>query len=663
MKLSVQAKLIVYSIILILVSTIFSTTGAALLNGSQTRAENRNKLENAVNSFQIDFTQMITVVEERLAAFTEDAERTSRIMSAIMFDPSTQDLPLEFGDLFRELNVEQAAFHFKDQGRGPEQLRYYYSRSLNGVGMVNYDEGEINHVLLVKDDAGFATEEDIKDPQLFPLVYKPSNSELILQQVDDQLLLIIHAKYINKSYEDPSIDLKKGQYIGSLIIQMRIDASIEELGRRMAVNFNLYDIEGKMGAGTVPLPNLNPDDILPPEEQPPEAVEDLVVELTDVQGEHYDAVVVPLQYQKHLPGYLSAAISQQATLNKISETVGVLVLIALCILVATLFASFFILRRFTQPIANLSDLFATIAEGSGDLTMKLPITSNDEIGKVAKSFNQFNDKIAYLVRQQRTIASKLSQVSEDQSKGSEALAGASEAVVESSHSETETMRGVETLTSELSKQSEEITKNTEDMTGLVTVTTNVVTEGNAAAQEMETSMEQISKNSKEISNALLTIQAIAKKTNLLSLNAAIEAAKAGVHGRGFTVVAQHVRELAKNARDAAVEIKALVETNHHNVEEGLDCSKKVNASYQAVKSNIMQIQNAFHMIKDISSQQNQKTGDIAKSMEELTDTNIEIESALVKVNEQSSVQQNLSTKLHDLAEQLLAQVKEYKIDR
>lgn len=313
--------------------------------------------------------------------------------------------------------------------------------------------------------------------------------------------------------------------------------------------------------------------------------------------------------------HADALDKELSTRNK--DTIFWQVLIGIGVVIAAMLIVWTISGLFVRPINQAKDRLKDIAEGQGDLTARLNVDRDDEVGKLAESFNRFIENLQKMIKniavnietlntaseELNDLSFRLASGSEQMSNQSNNVAGATEqmsaninamaAAVEqmsaNAHSVSSTaeqlsvnMNSVASAIEEMSMAIRDVSKNAQDGASIAKKAADM---SNSASHTMNL----LGDAAKEIGQVTTVIKRIAEQTNLLALNATIEAASAGDAGRGFAVVANEIKELANQSAKAAEDISQRIEGVQKNTQEAVRVISEVSVIINKVNESSMLI--------------------------------------------------------------------------
>lgn len=265
-------------------------------------------------------------------------------------------------------------------------------------------------------------------------------------------------------------------------------------------------------------------------------------------------------------------------------------LVICAVAIATSLATGFILSRsITRPVRRAAAMMRDISEGEGDLTKRLAASSRDEIGDMAVSFNQFVAKIQSIIGQvtgnAETVASsakKLSEVSTNTAASVQVLSGKTSMIAvaaEESSANTNTVAAsVDQTTNNLNliaSAVEEVSATIREIAASAEKARSITASTGSQAVSVSSLMQQLGRAADDISHIVQVITDISSQTDLLALNATIEAARAGDAGKGFTVVASEIKELAKQTAAATEDIKIKIGGMQDLSGQAIDANGKI----------------------------------------------------------------------------------------
>ena len=394
-------------------------------------------------------------------------------------------------------------------------------------------------------------------------------------------------------------------------------------------------------------------------------------------GESLRAVIPALAQKNYLgkdclmchivpEGTVLGAVSMRISLNKVNASVRdfslKIVAAALGVMIPViLFIYLFITRSITVPLKKVSHGLCDIAKGEGDLTRRLEVEGTDEIGETAGAFNSFMDKLQAIIREVKTgadqvlastanlaeVSTQVAANSRQQSEEAYAMATKVEIMtfnIDGVASQAEQVQAMSTESSDLSTHGSEVIHS-------AAVEMSKITQ---AVDESSSIIQDLGQQSNQISAIVNVIKEIADQTNLLALNAAIEAARAGEQGRGFAVVADEVRKLAERTSKSTQEIAAMIEKIQQGTAMAISSMEAGVARVSEGASLAGQAEDAINKIKSGIQHVVEAVSEISVSLKEQSQTNSEnahnVESIARLSDDNSNAFQGIANTIGNLEE-------------
>lgn len=312
-----------------------------------------------------------------------------------------------------------------------------------------------------------------------------------------------------------------------------------------------------------------------------------------------------------------------------------------------------------RPIESLRDKMNDIAQGEGDLTARLTASSQDELGQLALAFNAVIEKL------QKSI-SVVKEVNVHLEQGASSLREAAAGNINLADEQHQTVDQVVTAVEEMHGAAREIANNSNSGADAANEAQNAVGQGTEVSQQANERVAQLSdrlnrsseavgrlaEEAVSIASVLDVIRGIAEQTNLLALNAAIEAARAGEQGRGFAVVADEVRALASKTQQSTEDIQKRIETLQAGVDDAVGSMKSGIEVLDLTVTDVASAAESFRSIEGAITQITDMSMQIATATEEQTHVVEEINKNLQMISDYSSRSSDQSRNLSGLADNL-----------
>ncbi|WCE28447.1 methyl-accepting chemotaxis protein [Vibrio sp. SCSIO 43137] len=367
-------------------------------------------------------------------------------------------------------------------------------------------------------------------------------------------------------------------------------------------------------------------------------------------------------------------VPQQEVFASADSLIYITTVIGVVLCILFILFGYWLAGRITNPINRITSELKNIATGEGDLSRRIDIEKNNEIGEMASAFNHFVSSINDLVKeikqnadsvnktsvQTNETSQKVKQISVLQSGSLEQVATAFNQMVATSNDVAESCNRTATAASEGLDHVESGREFIQSTSELVNVLESTVSESNH-------SMQKLAQESGRITSILDTIREIADQTNLLALNAAIEAARAGDHGRGFAVVADEVRSLAKRTAESTEEIDVMIRNLTEQTElvsgrlsesmqfsgKTVEMTEQTKSVFEAINQSVISIGDMTSQIATAAEEQHIVAEEINRNVESIhTEAN--------KAREASVESENQSFRLEQLSTELAGVVGRFK---
>lgn len=354
-----------------------------------------------------------------------------------------------------------------------------------------------------------------------------------------------------------------------------------------------------------------------------------------------------------------ARTMEQRTSEQIQSYQTVAIIVIAIAFIAALIFGYIVPRVITRNIEHISARIKEIAEGDGDLTQRINSDSKDELGDLAREFDGFVETLRVMVagigEQSKSLGGVTHSLNDASNQTKEitlSLANSSEFIVSAGHEMNMSNQEMASVATNTAQEASDSNTLTEQGIQAVNQSQQAVSALVTEIEQAENHAKQLEVSSEAIASVLEVIRNIAEQTNLLALNAAIEAARAGEQGRGFAVVADEVRTLATRTQDSTNEIEVMIDQLKESVQATSASTKSSRENALTTSENFGKVTEMFHSLHQSFAKVEGMAAQTAQATSEQSKVANEINENLVHLNLQTEAAKQVAQLINEQARQI-----------